>query len=71
MVMWKVTVAPDENRINAWTTFVQQAVIGIGWPDRACDNNSSVKRFQRIEVDDWIVAHVPPTHGAHRAWPRE
>jgi hypothetical protein len=62
MTMWKVTVAPDEN-LDAWQTYVQQGIIAIGWPERRYDSESQVVRFRQISRGDWVVAHVPPSHG--------
>ncbi len=62
MTMWRVTVAPIEN-LNAWKSFVNQGIIGIGWPSREFETDQSVVQFKQIQIGDWIVAHVPASHG--------
>ncbi|MBP7960926.1 MAG: hypothetical protein KBG20_01560 [Caldilineaceae bacterium] len=62
MTMWKVTIAPQESLI-AWDFFVQQAVVGIGWPDHEWDRDPTVRQFRQIQNGDWVVAHVPKSHG--------
>jgi len=62
MTMWRVTVKPSEN-VNAWTTYVQQGIIAIGWPKRSDDDAPQVLRFQEIQKGDWVVAHVPEERG--------
>lgn len=66
MTMWKVTVKPDED-VHAWNSFVQQRIVGIGWPDSKYDSQKPVVMFQTIQVGDWVVAHVPPSHGGANA----
>ena len=62
MQMWMVTVAPKED-FNAWSNFVDQGVIGIGWPERDQDDDPRVKRFCSIRPGDLVVAHVTPNYG--------
>jgi hypothetical protein len=62
MTMWKVTIAPQES-LTAWDSFVQQGVVGIGWPDQKWNREPAVQQFRQIQGSDWVVAHVPEGHG--------
>lgn len=59
--MWKITVAPVED-VNAWESFREQGIIGIGWCGHGpgYDSNPAVVAFRdEIRVGDWVIAHLP------------
>lgn len=58
--MYRVSIKPGEDE-NAWQMCKEQGVICIGWPHD--DKASQVRRFQDIREGDWVVAHVPESHG--------
>lgn len=62
MTMWRVTVAPVEDK-KAWKSCVEQGIILIGWPSREWDYETPVRCFREIKRGDLVVAHVPAEYG--------
>ena len=61
MSYWRVTVKPREDTA-AWETFLAQGIIGIGYAKDAPE----VRRFMQIRPGDYVIAHVPESHGGGR-----
>lgn len=49
--------------MNAWDVCKRQGIIMIGWPCDKHDSKPQVKRFNRINEGDLVIAHVPESHG--------
>ena len=61
--MWMVTVATKEDQ-HAWETCLREGIICMGWPTQEGETERpQVKQFKKIEPGDWVVAHVPSSHG--------
>lgn len=66
MATWLVTIKP-KHAPEAWPLCTSQGVVLIGWGERRLDDDPVVRRFRQIELGDWIVAHVPESHGGGAA----